>query len=101
MSKSFFWPLFKRAWDKAFTEDNIQSAFCKAGIWPTDGIHIIKAIARPVIISPTKAPGILKALRSAKSIRQFQAVYEREPIEDKVKTLFTTTIQLSAQVSVL
>ena len=61
MTKSFFWPLFKRAWDKAFTEANIQSAFRKAGIWPTDGIHIIKAIAHPIISSPIKAPGILKA----------------------------------------
>ena len=51
MSKSFFLPLFKVAWDKAFTESNIQSAFRKAGIWPTDGIHIITAIARPVISS--------------------------------------------------
>jgi len=23
MSKGFFWPMFKRAWDKAFTENNI------------------------------------------------------------------------------
>jgi hypothetical protein len=101
MSKSFFWPLFKVAWDKAFTESNIQSAFHKVGIWPTDGIHIITAIARPVISSPQKPPGILKALRSAKSIRHFRISYEKEPTEEKVKTLFTTTIELSAQVAVL
>ena len=101
MTKSFFWPLFKRAWDKAFTEANIQSAFHKAGIWPTDSIHIIKAIARPIISSPIKAPGILKAPRSAKSIRYFRIAYEKNPIEDKVKTLFTTMLQLSSQVAVL
>jgi hypothetical protein len=27
--KLFFWSMFKKAWDKAFTEKNIQSAFCK------------------------------------------------------------------------
>jgi hypothetical protein len=32
MTKSFFWPMFKRAWDKAFTKKNIQSAFRKSGI---------------------------------------------------------------------
>ena len=101
MSKSFFWPMFKRAWDKAFTKDNIQSAFCKAGIWPTNGIHIIKAIAHPVITSPEKPAGILKAPWSAKSIHQFKATYEKAPSDDMVKTLFTTTIQLAAQVSVL
>ena len=95
MSKSFFWPQFKVAWDKAFTESNIQSAFRKGGIWPTDGIHIITAIARPVISSPQKPPSILKAPRSAKSVRHFRISYEKEPTEEKVKTLFTTTIKLS------
>jgi len=101
MSKSFFWPMFKRAWDKAFTEANIQSAFKKAGIWPTNGVHIVKSITRPIITSPPRAPGVLKAPRSAKSIRRFHASYEKSPMAEKVKTLFTTTIQLSAQVSVL
>jgi hypothetical protein len=71
MSKRFFWPLFKRAWDKAFTEENIQSAFRKAGIWPTNGVQVLSAIQRPIIASPVKPPGILKAPRSSKSIRRF------------------------------
>ena len=101
MSKSFFWPMFKRAWDKAFTKDNIQLAFCKAGIWPTNGIHIIKAIACPVIISLEKPAGILKAPWLAKSIRRFKAIYKKALLDDIVKTLFTITIQLATQVSVL
>jgi hypothetical protein len=43
----------------------------------------------------------LKAPRSAKSIRHFQRAYEQDPTEDKVKILFTTTLQLSAKVLVL
>jgi hypothetical protein len=66
MSKTFFWPIFKVAFDKAFTEKNIQSAFRKAGIWPTNGIQIVKSIARPVVPSPSKAPGILKPRKSSK-----------------------------------
>jgi hypothetical protein len=54
-----------------------------------------------VITSPLKAPGVLKAPRSSKSIRRFHTSYERSPTADKVKTLFSTTLQLSAQVSVL
>ena len=101
MSKSFFWPMFKRAWDKAFTEDNIQSAFRKSGIWPINGRDIIKSITRPIIASPEKALGALRAPRSAKAIRRFYAVYDKSPTVDKVKTLFATTLHLSAQVSVL
>ena len=101
MSKRFFWPLFKRAWDKAFTEENIQSAFWKAGIWPTNGVQVVEAVKRPVIVLPVKAPGILKPPRSSKLIRRFQMTYEKAPSTDKVKTLFSTTLQLSAQVAVL
>jgi hypothetical protein len=100
MSKSMFWPMFKRAWDKAFTEDNIQSAFCKAGIWPTDSSYIIKTITRPVIASPEKSAG-LRTPKSAKAIRRFYVEYDKEPTVDKVKKLFATTLHLSAQVSVL
>ena len=96
MTKSFFQPIFKVAFDKAFTENNIQSAFRKAGIWPTDGINVIKAITRPVIIVPEKPTSILKALQSPRLIRQFQISYAKDPTEEKVKTLFTTTIKLSA-----
>ncbi len=55
MSKSLFWPKFKRSWDKAFTEENIQSAFRKSGIWPTDGTHVLKTITHPTPSSPEKS----------------------------------------------
>jgi hypothetical protein len=32
MSKRFFWPMFKRSWDKAFVVENIKSVFQKSGI---------------------------------------------------------------------
>jgi hypothetical protein len=43
----------------------------------------------------------LKPPRSSKSIRRFQIAYEKAPSTDKVRTLFSTTLQLSAQVAVL
>ncbi len=52
ITKSLFWLMFKRSWDKAFTEKNIQSAFHKSRIWPTDGSNIIKTITRLVTTSP-------------------------------------------------
>ena len=100
MLKGFFWPIFKKAQDKAFTEGNIQSAFYKSGIWPVDGNHIIKTITRPTLTSPEKPSG-LRTPKTSKAIRRFQLAYEKEPTKDKVKTLFTTTLHLSTQVACL
>jgi hypothetical protein len=55
ITKGLFWPRFKIAFNKAFTEENIQSAFCKSGIWPIDGSTIIKTITRPMLSLPEKA----------------------------------------------
>src|SRR6266498_4522136 len=101
MSKSLFWPMFKRAWDKAFIEDNIQSAFQKSGIWPVDSTYIIKSITRPTITLDERSLSALRTPKSSKAIRRFYAVYNKSPTVDKVKTLFATTLHLSTQVSVL
>jgi hypothetical protein len=75
MSKSFFWPMFKTAWDKAFNKSNIQSAFRKLGIWPTDGSQIIKTITRLSLGSPEKTSA-LRTLKTSKAIRRFQLAYD-------------------------
>jgi len=43
----------------------------------------------------------MQTLKSLKAIRHFQAWYNLDPTEDKVKKLFATTLYLSAQVSCL
>jgi hypothetical protein len=100
VSKTFFWPMFKRSWDKAFTKDNISSAFRKSGIWPVDGSHIIKTITRPTLKSPEKKEG-LRTPKTTKAIRRFHLAYDQNPTEDKVKKLFSTTLHLSTQVAIL
>ena len=100
MTKGLFWPRFKIAFDKAFTEENIQSAFRKSGIWLIDRSIIIKTITRPTLSSPEKAQE-LRMPKTSKAIRRFQLVYDKEPTKDKVKKLFATTLYLSAQVACL
>jgi hypothetical protein len=100
MSKSFFWPMFKRSWDKAFTEKNIQSAFCKAGIWPTNGTQVLMTITCSTLPAPEKTSE-LRSPKSAKAIRRFHAAYDKDPTVEKVKKLFSTTLHLSAQIAVL
>jgi len=100
MTKGLFWTVFKPAFDKAFTVDNIQSAFKKSGIWPTNGSRIITTITRPRPSSPDKTQE-LRSPRTSKAIRRFQVAYNRDPTEDKVKKLFATTLHLSTQVACL
>ncbi|PMD31228.1 DDE-domain-containing protein [Hyaloscypha variabilis F] len=100
MTKGLFWKYFKPAFDEAFTEENIQSAFRKSGIWPTDGSAIIKMITRPTL-APEVQDQELRTPKDSKAIRRFQLAYDREPTADKVKKLFATTLHLSAQVSCL
>ncbi|PMD46398.1 DDE-domain-containing protein [Hyaloscypha variabilis F] len=100
MTKGLFWEHFKPAFDQAFSEANIQSAFRKSGIWPTDGTEIIKIITRPKHKSPQKQGG-MRTPKSSKAIRHFQVWYDEEPTDDKVKKLFATALHLSAQVSCL
>ncbi|PMD31317.1 hypothetical protein L207DRAFT_519567 [Hyaloscypha variabilis F] len=86
MIKGLFWEHFKPVFDQAFLEANIQSAFRKLGIWPTDGTEIIKIITRG-----------MRTPKSLKAIRHFQVWYDEEPTDDKVKKLFATALHLSAQ----
>ena len=47
MSKSQFYPMFKSAWDKSFTETAIKHAFEKPEIWPTKPENMINKVTRP------------------------------------------------------
>ena len=95
MTKSFFWPMFKRSWDAAFTKKNITSAFLKSGIWPTDSTHVLRTITRPTPPT-TENSSELRSPKSTKSIRRFYATYDKEPTVEKVKKLFSTMLYLSA-----
>jgi hypothetical protein len=55
---------------------------------------------RPTPESPKKDIN-LRTPKTAKSIRRFHALHNKEPTVDKVKTLFSTTLHLAAQVSIL
>jgi hypothetical protein len=44
MTKRLFYPLFKAAYEEAFTQKNIKNAFAKAGIWPIDAKRVISKL---------------------------------------------------------
>ena len=90
MSKKYFHPMFKRSWDKAFTEENIQNAFKKSRIWPVDGTIVIAKVKRPPP-SPPKAitdPDFIPL--TAQEIRKFKLNYKRDPTDQKIEIIFNS-----------
>jgi hypothetical protein len=75
MKKRHFLKLFRAAWDKSFTEENILKAFAKPGIWPLKPEIVLSIITRPVtpppVIDSTQSIEEVKTPKSAKSIRYF------------------------------
>jgi hypothetical protein len=54
MSKRLFYKMFRKAWDKSFTEENIQSIFRKPSVWPVDRKDMIAKVSKPdVVFDPT------------------------------------------------
>ena len=104
MSKRFFYKMFKKAWDVSFTEENIQSAFRKPGVWPVDGTEMIAKVTKPEPIfdpgcsTPSKSP---KTPLNSRALRQARHAMERSPTTRKLDRIFKSARVLAAQVSIL
>jgi hypothetical protein len=70
IKKRHFFTLFRQAWADSFTENNIQSAFRKAGIWPIDPEIVILQIQppRPETLLSTDDHDAIKTPYTAKAI---------------------------------
>ena len=102
MTKRKFWALFKPAWERAFTEDNITNAFKKTRIWPLNKDIVCNIITRPSTPPQTQNddPNRLKTPLTTKSIRHFQISYRRSPNPEKLQLLFKANEILATQHSI-
>lgn len=67
MTKRFFYPLFRAAFHKAFTQKNIEHAFEKTGIWPHDPKQVLGKIRKPEPIpKPILINGTFKTLKTCR-----------------------------------
>ena len=102
MKKRHFLKIFRPAWQTSFTEENIQKAFAKPGIFPYNPALVLKVITRPItplkaLEDPLLSIASLKTPRSAKSIRHFQLDYRKNPTQAKLQKLFKANEELAAQ----
>jgi hypothetical protein len=99
IKKRNFLKLFRAAWDKSFTQENILHAFKKPGIWPLKPELVLSIITRPIeplpVIDSEHIIKDIKTPKSAKSIRYFQNDYRKNPTKLKLEKLFKANIELS------
>ena len=101
MTKATFFPCFKRAWDLAFTEENIQKAFAKPGIWPLNLDIAVKAVTRLLPLEPILPSLHIRTLITTKAIRHFQKTFITSPTNLKRQKLFTANKRLAAENEIL
>jgi len=103
MKKRHFFTLFRQAWADSFTEENIQSAFEKAGIWPIKPEIVISQIQLPRLETPPPPDDCdtIKTPYTAKAIRQMKKSIKEEPTQEKMDKIFKAIDTLQAKSSIL
>jgi hypothetical protein len=99
-SKALFWGLFKPAFDKAFTESNIKSAFAKCGIEPPNEALVLEQIKRPETPPSLLEEGDLEDPVTNRRTRRFYNAYRLEPTRHKTEVLFDTLLHIQAKLAI-
>lgn len=94
MTKRMFWSVFKPAWEEFFSEDNITSAFAKAGIWPFNPQRVLTQISRPIpeVLKPT----VMATPYTCKSMRKVQRLYQINKNPATLQLILKAAVKLSA-----
>ncbi|PVH81736.1 DDE-domain-containing protein, partial [Cadophora sp. DSE1049] len=100
MSKRFFYGFFKRAWETAFTEDNIIHAFAKPGIWPIDKEVILAKIRKPVPLLKTPI-AMERTPLTTKAIRKFIVRFQKSPSKERAERASKALQILAAERSIV
>ena len=102
MTKRMFYGLFKLAFEKAFSIENIESAWQKIGLWPYDPPVVLDIFKeRPntdiLVNINVRDPNEVKTPYTSKSIRHFQAQFAKNPTKQLQRKLFKANMHLIAE----
>jgi hypothetical protein len=100
MTKDLFYSIFKDAFQKAFIESNIRSAFEKTGIFPLCSEIILLTLQQPQPPTSSPHPNQLQTPNSCRSLRRMQKAYLLKPSKPLLTKLFNAVTKLAAQNSV-
>jgi hypothetical protein len=98
MGKREFWPMFKVAFETAFTDRNIKSGFAKTGIWPYDPDIVWDKISCPE--PPQKPPLQERTPLTCRTVRQMHKAYKKSPSATRLEKIMHANTRLAAQNSI-
>jgi len=99
MTKRSFYRLFRSAYQKSFTEENIQGGFAKTEIWPFCPSKVLDTITRRPITPPEAENQALQpppTPLTSKSIRRVQREYRKNPTPENLELIFRSQERLAA-----
>ena len=100
MSKREFWPMFKSAWEIAFTESHILSGFSKTGIWPHQP-DIVLSRVRPIEKPSAPAPvDVERTPMTCRSVRRIHKAYQKDPTAQRLAFIMHGNSRLAASNSI-
>ena len=101
MTKRLFWPLFWQAWIKAFTSNNITSAFQATGIWPLNpDVILVKLQKTPS--PPPNSTNSVKTPSTSRGLRRLHRKIKQQPTDDNnLDKLLRASERLAARQEIL
>src|SRR4051812_11469458 len=87
ISKRFFFKIYKIAFNKSFTEETIQRAFEKSGLWPVNRRVWTERFDK-LSKSKSKPTNKPKTSSNALQVCAFRKVFEFDPFATNVRKLF-------------
>jgi hypothetical protein len=100
MTKRLFYPMFLRAFQASFTEDNIIHTWAKTGIWPLDRTIVLARINQ-VCYLPQITSSPLKTPSDTRTFRQFKLQYRKSPTAVKISKLLRAVELMTTQNDIL
>jgi hypothetical protein len=97
MSKRLFWKIFSPAWNKAFSSQNIASAWTKTGLFPLNPAIVLTKIIAPTVPAKNQE---LQTPMTSRTIRRFQKSFLSSPTAAKTKLLLKANERLAAEHSI-
>ena len=97
MSKGMVLPIFRAAWDRSFTEKNIQSASAKPGIFPVDSSTLLNVLQPSPTAASLACPPSRKLLTTSQALRHAHRECRQNPTPRKLQRLFSAESNLLAE----
>jgi hypothetical protein len=94
MSKRLFLPFFRASWVKAFTPQNIASAWAKSGLFPFAPHLVLSKIVKPKSPVTTQRP---RTPMTSRAIRKHVKSYVKSPTKEKTDRMIWALERLAAQ----